>query len=95
MASRLALACAQMLQMSRPDHRRNPRDGRACRQIRRCFIAANGEPVSIGDLMAWCYTGNRRPWYWPIHRALPRYGVHVRHGWWAPNDALLRQIKGE
>src|SRR5262245_10619983 len=69
-----------------------PGPGRIQRQVRRALIAAGGEPVPFSELRDWCYVG-RRPWYWPIHRALKLYGVNVRRGWWQPNDELRRLIR--
>jgi hypothetical protein len=50
--------------------------------------------VPFKELRAWVYAGDRRPWYVPIYRAIGRYGVRVRHGWWRANDELLENIKG-
>jgi hypothetical protein len=71
-----------------------PKIGRVGRRVRYVLIAADGEPVPFREFVDWTYDG-RRPWRWPIYRALHRYGTNVRRGWWAPNPELLRQIKGE
>jgi hypothetical protein len=81
--------------MEHLDHRRGPRDGRVYRQIRRCLVNADGKPVPFKELRAWVYAGDRRPWYVPIYRCLGRYGERVCHGWWRPNAALMKQIRGE
>jgi hypothetical protein len=69
------------------------RVGRIQRQVRRRLVAADG-PVQFSELVAWSYAGDRRPWRWPIYRALRRWGVNVGRGWWAPNDELRRLIEG-
>jgi hypothetical protein len=73
--------------------------GRRQRQIRRAFIAANGEPVRTSTLMAWVYphaTGKLEVWRWPdVARSARRFGVNIKRGLWAPNEASLRQIRGE
>src|SRR5262245_58584383 len=50
------------------------RVGRIQRQVRRRLVAAAG-PVSFEELVNWAYAGDRRPWRWPIYRALKRWGV--------------------
>ena len=80
--------------MEHRDHRRGPRDGRVFRQVRRSLIVAGGNSVRFVDLTAWAYAGHRRPWRWPIYRALKRYGTNVGRGMWAPNDELLARIGG-
>jgi len=64
------------------------------RQVRRCLVAAAG-PVTFGELIEWSYTRGRRPWRWPIYRALKRWGVNVGRGRWAPNAELMAKIRGE
>jgi len=65
------------------------------RQVRRCFIAANGEAVRTADLMRWCYPSlskfSRWHW-WSVSRAAHRFGVNVRRGFWAPSEELRRRI---
>jgi hypothetical protein len=65
-------------------------------QIRRAFIAADGEPVRTSVLMAWCYptrTGKLERWRWnDVARAAHRFGVNVRRGWWQANPELRRLI---
>jgi hypothetical protein len=55
--------------------------GRVQRHVRRCLIAADG-PVPFSELMAWAFEGRQRPWRLSVYRALWRYGVNVRRGWW-------------
>ena len=50
--------------------------------------------MRFAELTAWAYAGHRRPWRWPIYRALKRYGTNVGRGMWAPNDELLARIGG-
>jgi hypothetical protein len=72
--------------------------GRHQRQVRRCLVAAGGEPVRTAELMRWCWPRKREleRWRWnDVIRAAHRFGINVRRGWWAPNDELLRQIRGE
>jgi hypothetical protein len=68
--------------------------GRVERAVRHALIAAGGEPVRFGDLMDRVYMPPRRRWYWPIHRALKKYGVQAGHGWWPPNAELMARIRG-
>jgi hypothetical protein len=76
-----------------------PRVGRRQRQIRRCFIAANGEPVRTAVLMEWVYPhamGKLECWRWPdVARSARRFGVNIRKGWWQANPELVRQIRGQ
>lgn len=62
-----------LLKAGKPD-----RVGRVQRQIRRALLAADGRPVSIGELLPRCYprsTKYTRWQRWSIHRALPRFAV--------------------
>jgi hypothetical protein len=67
--------------------------GRIQRQVRRALIASDGQPVTFAELTNWSYAGNRRPWRWPIYRALKRWGTNVGYGKWAPNAELADQIR--
>jgi len=70
--------------------------GRVQRQTRRCLIASNGEPVPFSTLAEWCYTRGRRPWRWPIYRALKRWAEPAgRRGMWVPNPELMAKIRGD
>jgi hypothetical protein len=75
-----------------------PRVGRRQRQIRRCLVAANGEPVRTSELMAWVYphaSGKLECWRWPdVARSARKFAINIRRGWWAPRPELLAQIKG-
>jgi hypothetical protein len=65
--------------------------GRIQRQVRRCLIAAHGNPVYFDQLVEWSYFGRhvRRA---PIYRALKKYAVNVGYGKWAPNADLAECI---
>ena len=80
------------------------RAGRLCRQIRKCLITNGGRPVTITDLLNYCYPGSRTHPKWrrkSIHRALPRYAVSVgrmdrgsgRPCLYGPNAELMRIIR--
>jgi hypothetical protein len=55
--------------------------------------------VPFSALARRCYphvTGKLKLWQrWVIYKALARYGTPVRHGWWQPNDELLKRIRGD
>jgi hypothetical protein len=78
------------------------RIGRVQRQVRRALIA-KGAPVSIQDLLAWCYPAAKQHPRWHrtnVHRALPRWAISLgripnrrgRPSLWAPNAELRRLI---
>jgi hypothetical protein len=80
------------------------RDGRVHRQIRRCLIVHGGKPVTITDLLNYCYPRSRKHPAWrrkSIHRALPRYAVLLGRmgcgsggpGIYGPNAELMRLIR--
>ena len=58
------------------------RVGRVERQVRRCFIASDGQPVTMRKLRERCYPcQRRRHWHHgEIRRALAKLGA-VRIGW--------------
>jgi hypothetical protein len=78
------------------------RTGRIQRGIRRAFIAANGRPLCIRELLARCYpaTDDHPHWHrWSIHRALPKYAIPIGRSkargcpiMWAPNSELMQLI---
>jgi hypothetical protein len=78
--------------------------GRVQRQVRRAFVASNGRPLQIGDLLARCYPGTTDHPVWHrtnVHRALPKFAVSLgrtneqgRPIMWAPNPELIRLIEG-
>jgi len=75
-----------------------PRVGRRQRQIRRCFAAANGEPVRTAELMDWVYFGRDKLEYWrwtDVARSARRFGTNIRRGWWQANPELMARIRGE
>jgi hypothetical protein len=74
------------------------------RQVRRCFIAAGGKPLSTSQIMPWIYPQLDRfkHWHrWSCRRALLRYAVPAgradaqgRPIIWAPKPELMRLITG-
>ena len=76
--------------------------GRVQRQVRRAFIAGDGRPLQIGNLLARCYPGTTDHPVWHrtnVHRALPKFAVSLgrtnaqgRPIMWAPNPELIRLI---
>jgi hypothetical protein len=50
--------------------------------------------VSFGEIVGWSYV-NRRPWRWPVYRALKLWGTNVGRGRWQANPALMKKIRGE
>ena len=57
-----------------------PREGRVMRQVRRCFIAAGGRPLSTSQIMPWIYPqlDHFKHWHrWSARRALLRYAVPI------------------
>jgi len=60
----------------------NPREGSIQRQTRRAFTANNCKPLSIRELLDWCYPARlRQHWHYTnIYRALKRLGAK-RIGW--------------
>jgi len=81
-----------------------PREGRVMRQIRRCFVVADGRPLCVGDLLPRVYPhlDRYKHWHrWSCRRALLRYAVPVgradaqgRPIIWAPKPELMRLITG-
>jgi hypothetical protein len=80
-----------------------PRIGRVQRQVRRALVANNCKPLSIGELLAWCYpaaSGHPRWHRWSIHRALPKFAVPLgrnsgRQGRpmiWSPSAEICRLV---
>src|SRR5215813_14498906 len=78
-----------------------PRVGHVQLAVRRCFIAADGRPLTIRDFLARAFprTTNHRHWMRKsVHRAIPRFGVPLgrnlrRQGRpmiWVPNAELRR-----
>jgi hypothetical protein len=77
--------------------------GRVQRQVRRAFVASNGRPLQIGDLLARCYPGTTDHPVWHrtnVHRALPKFAVSLgrtnaqgRPIMWAPSPELRRLIE--
>jgi hypothetical protein len=61
------------------------REGRLQRQIRRAFIASDGAPLRLRDLLGWCYARSTEHPAWRVrgvHTALPRWAVlGARVGW--------------
>jgi hypothetical protein len=58
-----------------------PYVGRHQRQIARCLLAANGEPVRTSELMAWCWPEPRKfkRWHWNVViRAAHPFGENIR-----------------
>jgi hypothetical protein len=81
------------------------RVGRLQRQIRRAFVSSNGRPLTIGELLGWCYAGaaHHPRWHtWDIHRSLPKVAEPLgripntqgRAMRWSPKPELLRLIAG-
>ena len=65
------------------------------RQVRRCFIAGNGKPRTMSELVRWAYPGleHFKHWHrWSVRRALLRYAECIgrssrgvgRPGIWRP-----------
>jgi hypothetical protein len=51
----------------------NPREGRIQRQVRRCFIAGDGKPRTMSELVRWAYPelNHFEYWHrWSVRRAL-------------------------
>jgi|SRR6516162_3879781 len=81
-----------------------PREGRVMRQIRRCFVAAGGRALCVGDLLPRIYphVDRYKHWHrWSCRRALLRYAMPVgradargRPIIWAPKPELMRLITG-
>ena len=77
--------------------------GRVQRQVRRAFVASNGRPLQIGDLLARCYPGTTDHPVWHrtnVHRALPKFAVSLgrtnaqgRPMMWAPSPELMRLVE--
>jgi len=68
------------------------------------MIAADGKPLGISDLLAWCYPATKQHPRWHrtnVHRALSRFAVSLgrisktrgRRGMYGPN-AELRTLIG-
>jgi len=80
------------------------RTGRVQRNIRRAFVAVNGRPLCIAELLARCYPAAREHPHWHrtnIHRAVRKFAVPIgqsrARGYpiiWAPNAELRRLISG-
>jgi hypothetical protein len=79
------------------------RIGKIQNRIRRAFVANNGRPLKIRELLDHCYPRTSKPprWCrWSIHKALPKFGVPLgriptqqgRPMLWAPNADLIRLI---
>lgn len=79
------------------------RIGKIQNRIRRAFVANNGRPLKIRDLLAHCYPRASKPprWCrWSIHKALPKFGVPLgrvaneqgRPMVWIAKPELLRLI---
>jgi hypothetical protein len=84
-----------LLNRGKPD-----RIGRVQRQILRAFIASNGQPLLISDLLPRCYPRAKRFEKWHrngVHAALRRFAVSLgrlpnvqgRPALWAPKSACL------
>ena len=80
-----------------------PRVGRLQRDVRRCFIAADGCPLAVSDFLPRCYPRAQsyaRWQYRAVGRAARRFGVSLgraesRQGRpviWIPNAELRRLI---
>jgi hypothetical protein len=80
-----------------------PRVGRIQRQIRRALIANNCKPLSIRELLRWCYPAVKQHprWHrWSIHRALPKFAIpHGRNTErqgrpmiWSPRSEICRIV---
>jgi hypothetical protein len=83
-----------------------PRVGRLQRDVRRCFIAADGRPLTISDFLPRCYPRVQSFSHWQyraVGRAARQFGVPLgraesRQGRpviWIPNDELRRLINNE
>jgi hypothetical protein len=59
------------------------------RFVRRALIKANGTAVSTQELRNSPHARGK------IWRALQRYAVRDRWGYWRPNDQLMRLIRGD
>jgi hypothetical protein len=56
------------------------RVGRVQRQIRRAFIANNGQPLTTNVLMRWAYPQLRKPFHWcyrQLWEAAERYATRI------------------
>jgi len=61
------------------------RVGRIQRQVRRALVAKSS-PVSIQDLLEWCYPATKQHPRWHrtnVHRALPRWAISLER---IPNE---------
>ena len=78
------------------------RVGRVQRQVRRALVAVSA-PVSIQDLLAWCYPATKQHPQWHrtnVHRALPRFAISLgriphergRPCVWIPRPELRRLL---
>jgi hypothetical protein len=79
-----------------------PRVGKVQRGVRRGLIASDGVPQPTASLLPWCYPRAARfelKHYQSLWRAAPRFAIKLgRRGkgnLWAPNAALLKQIRDE
>ena len=81
-----------------------PRVGRVQLAVRRSFVAADGQPLTIRDFLSRAFprTNNHQHWMRKsVQRAIPRFGVPLgrnlrRQGRpmiWAPNAELRRLIE--
>jgi hypothetical protein len=80
------------------------RIGKIQNRIRRAFVANNGRPLKIRELLSCCYPRTCKPprWCrWSIHKALAKFGVPLgraaheqgRPMVWVPNAKLLKLIE--
>ena len=80
------------------------RTGRVFRQVRRCLVANDGNPVLMAQLLDHCFprTAGKHPhWHYRnIHRCVERYAVRLdrldhlpgRPYLWGPNAELRKLI---
>jgi hypothetical protein len=67
------------------------REGRIQKQVRRCFVAHGGKPLTSPDFLPWAYPqlAEYKLWHrWSVRRALQKYAVPIgycgRATLWAP-----------
>ncbi len=83
---------------------KSARVGRVQRQVRRAFIATNGRPIQIGDLLPRAFPQAKTYARWmrkSVQRAIPKFGVSLgrinargRPSLYAPKPELARLIRG-
>src|SRR5215472_3103108 len=84
-----------------PPKNQDWRIGHVQRQVRRCFVAAGGRPLTTGELIRWTYPRQTKFESWQYAQArlsAERWAVRVGTAGrgaailWSPNDELSRLI---